>query len=52
MRRVVGERIESFETHRIEDARVGLELGYNEGNKIIFGHILWSALVFLIALLI
>lgn len=52
MKQVINEELIVNKPSRIDDLRVTYELSYNEGNRILYSHILWSAIVFLVALLI
>lgn len=50
--RIYGESIKVKEQKDFRDDSVEYEMSYAEGNRFVMIHVLWSALVFIIALLI
>ena len=52
MKQVMREDITVTGSKKIDDILVGTELNYEEGNRIVMLNLLWSVVLFLIALLV
>lgn len=52
MKQVMREDISVTGSKKIDDILIGTEMTYEDGNKIVMFNLLWSVIIFLIALLV